>query len=266
MNFKLITLSASVAFVLSFFTALISGAGMGIALLRAVILAVIFGLLSVGIHFLYEKFLNDGSEGSSSDGSQDAVLAPIGNKVDITIDDADLQEEDDTPKFVLTGQNQMLNKDDLSKKTYDVDNISSPVPAQKPVPADETDSPRYSVPVSNAADTSSKPAQTAPSFKPVSLGTPAEDDSDELPSIENTLGDGSFLKQGGDQEINEDSVDVLPEMGGTKQDDTVTDSEFAANGKKSRLSDPMFPDGSMAESKDSSLMAEAIRTILKSGE
>lgn len=269
-NFKLTILTSVIAFVLSFFTALISGAGFPRSLLRGVILAVIFGALSVGITFLYNKFLSDKSSGdSSSDDGQDNP-APIGNKVDITIDDAELQEEENTPKFFLTGQNQMLNKDDVgSKANVQLDNINEEPAASS------------SAPVTQSSVSDSKPVQAsvpsinpeanesaAPSFKPVSLGQmPGSNDTDELPAIENSLGDGSFLKQG--EEESEDTLDVLPDMGSPSKalDDTVTDSDFASGGKnKSRLSDPMFPDGSMAESKDAALMAEALRTVLKKGE
>ncbi len=268
-NFKLTVLTSVIAFVLSFFTALISHADFLRSLLRGGILAVIFGALSVGITFLYNKFLSDGSSGETSayDGQNPA---PIGNKVDITIDDAELQEEENTPKFVLTGQNQMLNKDDLGeRKTVQLDNIN-----EEPK-ATETVSPVTNkgqiTPVSNTGSVNSLEVKSdekaTPAFKPVSLGQVTGGDSDELPAIENSLGDGSFLKQGEDE--NEDTLDVLPDMGSPSKayDDTVTDSEFASSGKnKSRLSDPMFPDGSMAESKDAALMAEALRTVLKKGE
>lgn len=268
-NFKLTVLTSVIAFVLSFFTALISRADFLRSLLRGGILAVIFGALSVGITFLYNKFLSDGLSGETSayDGQNPA---PIGNKVDITIDDAELQEEENTPKFVLTGQNQMLNKDDLGeRKTVQLDNIN-----EEPK-ATETVSPvtnmRQTTPVSNSGSVNSLEVKSdekaTPAFKPVSLGQVTGGDSDELPAIENSLGDGSFLKQGEDEK--EDTLDVLPDMGSPSKayDDTVTDSEFASSGKnKSRLSDPMFPDGSMAESKDAALMAEALRTVLKKGE
>lgn len=268
-NFKLTVLTSVIAFVLSFFTALISHAGFLRSLIRGGILAVIFGALSVGITFLYNKFLSDGSSGeSSADDGQNP--APIGNKVDITIDDAELQEEENTPRFVLTGQNQMLNKDDLGeRKSVQLDNIN-----EEPRPVETVSSgagvQHTSAVTNNGSENSSdskSDEKAAPAFKPVSLGQVTGGDSDELPAIENSLGDGSFLKQGEDE--SEDTLDVLPDMGAPSKahDDTVTDSEFASGGKnKSRLSDPMFPDGSMAESKDAALMAEALRTVLKKGE
>lgn len=266
-NFKLCSLTAAVAFVLSFFTALISGAGFGTSLLRGIIIALCFGALSVGISFVYEKFLDDSSSDGTSSESTSESAPVIGNKVDITIEDEELQEEDDTPKFVLTGQNQMLNKDDLNGKPVSVDNINEAPPVRPSV------SPESDTSVSSKGSTQSV-SQTAgaesstPAFKPVTLGKSADLETDELPAIENTLGDGSFLKSGGEDD-SEDTLDVLPDMGaGTKAaEQTVTDSEFAVGGKTtSRLNEAMFPDGSMAESKDAVLMAEALRTVLKNGE
>lgn len=271
-NLKLTVLTSIVAFVLSFFTALISKAGFGWSLLRGLICAVVFGGISVGITFLYNKFLSDKSSNDSSSDDQENP-APIGNKVDITIDDAELSEEENTPKFVLTGQNQMLNKDDLSSSSAaQLDNINEEPgsnisqPVSQPLTSGASaETVRKESPVPSSHAVSSE--ESAPSFKPVALGKVPDNDTDELPAIETSLGDGSFLKQGGDE--SEDTLDVLPDMGTSSKvhDDTVTDSDFANGGKNtSRLSDPMFPDGSMAESKDAALMAEALRTVLKKGE
>lgn len=265
-NFKMCSFTAAAAFVLSFFIALISGAGFGISLLRAIILAVCFGALSVGISFVYDKFLNEKSyDGTSTESTSDSAPT-IGNKVDITIDDEELQEDDETPKFVLTGQNQMLSSDDLKSKPMQVDNINEESGHGSGYSKTQTAS---SSAVSSSV--SSKPSSSdspVPAFKPVSLGQSSELETDELPAIENTLGDGSFLKQDSEQD-SEDLLDVLPDMGaGTKAaEQTVTDSEFAVGGKTtSRLNEAMFPDGTMAESKDAVLMAEALRTVLKNGE
>lgn len=265
-NFKMCSFTAAIAFVLSFFIALISGAGFGISLLRAIILAVCFGALSVGISFVYDKFLNEKSYDASSTESTSDSAPTIGNKVDITIDDEELQEDDETPKFVLTGQNQMLSSDDLKSKPMQVDNINEESGHGSGYSKTQTAS---SSAVSSSV--SSKPSSSdspAPAFKPVSLGQSSELETDELPAIDNTLGDGSFLRQDSEQ-YSEDLLDVLPDMGaGTKAaEQTVTDSEFAVGGKTtSRLNEAMFPDGTMAESKDAVLMAEALRTVLKNGE
>lgn len=266
-NVKFTLLTSSIAFVLSLFTALIAKAGFGRSFIRALIIALIFGAIAVGIDFVKAKFFSDstsdtGSSSVDSDDSKDNP-APIGNKVDITIDDAELQDDENSPRFVLTGQNQMLNKDDLSgKSSAQIDNInlqpehSAVESVPKVVPSTNKTEPVSNESVQNPS----------PSFKPVTLGKAPDNDTDELPAIETSLGDGSFLKQ--EDDINEDALDVLPDMegGGKLRDDTVTDSEFASSGKTSRLSDPIFPDGSMAESKDAALMAEALRTVLKKGD
>ncbi|MBP5402509.1 MAG: Rab5-interacting family protein [Treponema sp.] len=286
MNFKPVVFTCVITFVLSFLVALISGAGFGISLLRGLILALCFGALSVGISFLFYKFLNDGSyDASVSESQRDQNLPPIGNKVDITINDEELQEDDFSPKFVLTGQNQMLNDEDVQN---DKTRTQVEVPASKesndskgsgdsidvePIIVEDEPVGKVNTSASPVKENSPKPdtpENPAPSFKPVSLTKPAEGSDDlagQFPDIENTLGDKSIL---GPSSITENDVDVLPDMGGTAaglKDDTVTDSEFASAGKSApRLSDAVFPDGSMADSKDSTLMAEAIRTILRKEE
>lgn len=288
MNFKPVIFTCIITFVLSFFVALISGAGFGISLLRGLILAVCFGALSVGISFLFSKFLNDGSYSQApADIQHETNLPPIGNKVDITISDEELQEDDFSPKFVLTGQNQMLNEEDLGNE---VKKQTEEKPVQSEQSQEVLQTPKINSLEENIDSISEE--NTAPSFKPVPLAASKPETqskpepaakpvaevkpepqaqsgnfSSEFPDIEDTLGKNSILSNGS---ITESDVDVLPDMGGTVaglKDDTVTDSEFASAGKSSsRLSDTVFPDGSMADSKDSTLMAEAIRTILRKEE
>lgn len=266
MNVKLVSFACAISFFLSFFIALISGAGFGISILRALIIGACFGALSFGIDFLYEKFLKDeNSDNQTSENNSEPVMQPIGNKVDITIADEDLPNDDVSPRFVLTGQNQMLNKGDLS--SIESSNFSDSV-KEKIEDLEELDA-QDSLPIPES-EKSAKNSETnqQQEFKPVLLGAKQNELSDEFPDIDNTLGENSILSK--NVETAEDEVDAFPEMESSKsilKDDTVTDSEFASAGKPAaRLSDPLFPDGSMAESKDSTLMAEAIRTILKKEE
>lgn len=283
MNFKPTIFASIIAFVLSFFVALISGAGFGISLLRAFISAVCFGALSVGISFLYDKFLNDvPSEGTSSDVSTESNPAPIGNKVDIVIDDEELQDDENSPKFVLTGQNQMLNKGDVDDSKNqgftsstnqftknEFENVTPLESEEKPQPVKPVVIESAQKPVPVVDDISAAPS----SFKPVPLvktsSSGSEQMSEEFPPIEDTLGVNSILNVKKSSE-EDDNVDILPDMGipdGARGDDTVTDSEFATAGKApSRLNETIFPDGAKADSKDSTLMAEAIRTILRKEE
>lgn len=280
MNFKPVILTSVIAFVLSFFVALISGAGFGISLLRAFISAVCFGALTVGISFLYNKFLNDTpSESSGSDSSSESNPAPIGNKVDIVIDDEELQDDENSPKFVLTGQNQMLNKGDVdnsanqgftnSTNQFTKNEFENVTPLKseevQPKPVEQAS---VQTGVKSSSDEEKKSSEDS-SFKPVPLvkqSAPVSNKmDDEFPPIEDTFGATSMLSA--NASTASEDVDVLPDMGISnvgKMDDTVTDSDFATAGMApSRLNETVFPDGAKADSKDSTLMAEAIRTILR---
>lgn len=283
MNFKPVILTSVIAFVLSFFVALISGAGFGISLLRAFISAICFGALTVGISFLYNKFLNDTpSDGSVSDNSSESNPAPIGNKVDIVIDDEELQDDENSPKFVLTGQNQMLNKGDVDTSANqgftnstnqftknEFENVT-PLKTEEAQPASAAQTSEQSVPKSVPAEENR--SSEVSSFKPVPLVKQAPAGSnkldEEFPPIEDAFGSDSMMSA--NKTTASEDVDVLPDMGISgvgRVDDTVTDSDFATAGKApSRLNETVFPDGAKADSKDSTLMAEAIRTILRKEE
>lgn len=285
MNFKPTIFASIIAFVLSFFVALISGAGFGISLLRAFISAICFGALTVGISFLYNKFLDDGSTDSTpSDTPSESNPAPIGNKVDIVINDEELQDDENSPKFVLTGQNQMLNKGDVEEKSNqgftsstnqftknEFENVSPLEPEDEPKSQPQTQT--QPAAASRPAAESLSNISEEPSFKPVPLVKPSSAGSsqlsEEFPPIEDTLGANSILNDNKSSAA-EENVDVLPDMGISdvgRNDDTVTDSDFATAGKApSRLNETVFPDGAKADSKDSTLMAEAIRTILRKEE
>ncbi|MGN0740039.1 MAG: hypothetical protein ACI4LX_07700 [Treponema sp.] len=241
------------------------------SLFRAFILALFFGGLSVGIHFLYKKFLNDeSSDIQSSENPQGTAKTPVGNKVDITIADEELAEDESSPKFILTGQNQMLNKSDLesvssangSPSREDEALLNEKFDTEEAEPVKPSDS------VSKGQDNESVEKKSAYSFKPVALGKSSGLESDEFPNIEDTLGSDSILNK--PSVSGDDSIDEFPDMensGSPLKDGVVTDSDFASDGKpKGRLAESVFPDGSMAESKDTGLMAEAIRTILKKEE
>lgn len=288
MNFKIIAFTSVTAFVLSFFTALISGAGFGRSFLRAIITGIVFGGISALVQWLYNRFLNDDSSGagSASDIGVENSRPVLGNKVDIVVSDEELQEEEDDPKFILTGQNQMLNKDDLGSSGFvyqkesagakpemkDLTNEESPAssPVKSPEPREET----KASPASQEEPPSFKPvplakAEQSPSVSQAKKTDADSGEADNFPPIENAFG-GNSIFNGGPEAKEDDVVDDLPDMSGTPaglKDDAVTDSDFATSGKStSRLNETVFPDGSKADSKDTKLMAEAIRTIFRNEE
>lgn len=271
MNIKSIFFTSIVSFILSFFVAIFSKAGFLISLLRGLIVALFFGGLFFGISKLFEKFL-DLSSDSQDDGNEN-ISSQVGNKVDITIYDEELQDEDVSPRFTLTGENQMLDKSDLlnvnssstERNSEDLNNQKLSDINESALLQQGSSSNREQILDSSFSEETKNASQNE--FKPVSLAnTSANNQSSELeefPNIEDTL--NSNL--GTAQPLQDQEVDSFPDVGNASGIDTVTDSDFASFGKApSRLSETVFPDGSMAESKDSTLMADAIRTILKKQE
>lgn len=271
MNTKLIFFTAIISFILSFFVGIFSGIGFLIVLLRSAIISIVFAGLTIGVLFVCNKFLfDDVSDSTSSDSYSEANNSVIGNKVDITIDDEDLQQDEVSPHFVLTGQNQMLNKSDLDsvsntehqvanveQKSQDINNTSN----EKQIENDSIENKSIEEVVENNVI-----SEKNSNFKPVSLGAaPANDSSlqnlEEFPNIDDTLAS----KNDTVLPLQNDEVDTFPDV--YSSEEAVTDTDFAsANRGPTKLSETMFPDGSMAESKDSTLMADAIRTILKKQE
>lgn len=282
MNIKSIFFTSIVSFILSFFVAIFSKAGFLISLLRGLIVALFFGGLFFGISKLFEKFL-DLSSDSQDDGTEN-ISSQVGNKIDITIYDEELQDEDVSPRFTLTGENQMLDKSDLlnvnnsstetnNKNSHTIsERNSEDLNNQKLSDINESallqqgsSSNREQILDSSFSEETKNASQNE--FKPVSLANTSANNQlselEEFPNIEDTL--NSNL--GTAQPLQDQEVDSFPDVGNASGIDTVTDSDFASFGKApSRLSETVFPDGSMAESKDSTLMADAIRTILKKQE
>ena len=94
---KFIGVFAACGFILSFFAGLFSHSSILSILLKALICAVVFGLLGFGISFIYNRFLSDGNQGElQGDYAADASMnstAPsaVGQHVDITIQDEELR-------------------------------------------------------------------------------------------------------------------------------------------------------------------------------
>ena len=116
---KYIGLFAACGFILSFVSGLFSHSSILSVLLKALIFAVVFGLLGFGISFIYSKFLSDGSGGDyqgdySTDASSSSVQSsPLGQNVDITIEDEELRPSESDNHFVVGDRHQMLNDSDV---------------------------------------------------------------------------------------------------------------------------------------------------------
>ena len=237
-NLKFSVVLAVFGLILSFLTGLISGVAFGIVFLRAFISAVIcFGIAFLS-SFIYTKFLADGTaevvrQKPSSGGSV----------VDVKIDEDGLPDSENAPNFYVS-------------RKY---NIVDEAPKQKPVLAE------------NESEVDSFPAQNEPEPEIQAHENQGGEDNtksfvpkplvDTIPQ-ENVLTSASPSTTVADDL---DSLDELPDFGGLAADegslseDVVTDSDFAVTGRSA--SENLTQDINVGT--DSSLMADAIRTLLK---
>ena len=237
-NLKFSVVLAVFGLILSFLTGLISGVAFGIVFLRAFISAVIcFGIAFLS-SFIYTKFL--------ADGTAEVVRqkpSSVGSVVDVKIDEDVLPDSENAPNFYVS-------------RKY---NIVDEAPKQKPVLAE------------NESEVDSFPAQNEPEPEIQTHENQGGEDNtksfvpkplvDTIPQ-ENVLTSASPSTTVADDL---DSLDELPDFGGLAADegslseDVVTDSDFAVTGHSA--SENLTQDINVGT--DSSLMADAIRTLLK---
>lgn len=107
-------------FLLSFISGLFSHTFILYVLLKALLAALIFGVLGFLISLIYSNFLDDssGGFGAESDGGyQTTTAAPAkGQVVDITVQDDELDRGESENHFVVGDNHQMLNNSDVRKQ------------------------------------------------------------------------------------------------------------------------------------------------------
>ncbi len=254
-NPKYISISAGLGFVVSFLIGLLSGIGFGHVALRALVCALFFGMMSVGILFLNQKFLSDGQT-DDLDGSVEK-MSQIGGVIEITVDDDRLPEEEQGPRFNVASTRPALRQvGAATKDTVDAERqVPSPVSEPTPVPdgghagvPSQVETPAGFTPlglaqvasaVAEQKQTKVAPQPVAPSHAAVPS---ASADLGELPDI-STFGGGDTA-------------------GVAAGEDIVEDSEFAEADVPQKARSSVFPDGVPASEQSASLMAQAIRTVL----
>ncbi len=249
---KYIGLFAGCGFILSFVSGLFSHSSILSVLLKALIFAVIFGLLGLGISFIYSKFLSDGTDGdyqsdySAGSSSVPAGGSALGNNVDITIQDEELAPSESDNHFVVGDNHQMLNDSDVRDTANTGSETSSSSQGFVPLRNFETVKnfsgkeaviPAEAVAAAPVEQASTpEPAVRAPS---PSFGSSNEDGGiDTLPDMENFV-----FSEGSDSDSDDDSG-------------PGTDSEFVSSvGARKKHDGP-------AEVQDAALMAKAISSVL----
>ena len=239
---KYIGLFAACGFILSFVSGLFSHSSILSVLLKALIFAVIFGLLGFGISFIYSKFLSDGSGGEfQSDYSADTSYVPsagsaLGNNVDITIQDEELRPSESENHFVVGDSHQMLNESDVKNIEKGSDQEQRPefVPLRNFETVKNFSGTEASTPGMQTTPEESSEAVSAPV-----PSRPDEDELDTLPEMENfAFGEDSGSDSGSD---------VIVPSG-------TSDSEFVSSSSSRKTEEP--------EVKDAALMAKAISSVL----
>jgi hypothetical protein len=97
-NPKMIIIAAAVGFFLSFMTALISGVGIGGALLKAAVSAVVCAAVATGLSLAARKFLLE-TNGQKSSVRETTEPGMSGNTINIVLEDEGLPSEPDDPLF-----------------------------------------------------------------------------------------------------------------------------------------------------------------------
>ena len=250
---KYIGLFAACGFILSFVSGLFSHSSILSVLLKALIFAVVFGLVGLGISFVYSKFLSDGSGGDfqgeygAEPSSAPAAASALGQNVDITIQDEELAPSESENHFVVGDNHQMLNDSDV--KSSAAASGDAPDSSQGFVPlrnfetvknfsGKEAVVPSEAVAAAPAADKNE--AEEVEEAQPVTESAPANAAGglDTLPDMENFV----FSESSGSGSDDDDSG-------------IESDSEFVSSGSRKKNDGP-------AEVQDAALMAKAISSVL----
>lgn len=283
---------AAAGFVLSFVSGLFSGGGVGHVLGMAVLFAVVFGALGCVVQWLAMGVLNvnNASDSGAADGQAVAdKTRKTGATIDVIVKDEELPSEENSPRFFVGNNHQMLNASDYGtgRERDEYQSVSADseeavlggdgrsAPVQEDTSLDRSladnsaavaaSKAEGSEPIAKSSvlsnNTSSKPSTAG--FEPITLGTEKVQVAD--------FGGGrtvsSARKATQDEDDLEDELDEIPEFQGfaTVEDDgsprnisgeMIEDSDFSQDGA------PIKKKVTVAETQDAALMAKAISTVL----
>ena len=252
---KYISISAGLGFIVSFLIGVCSGIGFAHVVLRALICALFFGVMTAGRLFLNQKFLSDGQTDADLDVPAEK-MSRVGGVIDITVDDDRLPEEEQGPRFnVASTRSALRQTETAAEESADAAQpVSPPVSETTPIldgeragapPQTEISAGFTPMGLAQVASAVAEPKQAKVAQQPVVPSHAAAPtvgaDLGDLPDI-STFGGG-------------DTADAAGE-------DVVEDSEFAEADVPQKARSSVFPDGVPASEQSASLMAQAIRTVL----
>ncbi|WP_443740546.1 hypothetical protein [Treponema berlinense] len=271
MNKKIIGFVAVCGFVLSFLTGMIAKNPVPAILLRSLIFAAVFSVLSFAISFLFSKFLADDSKGVSFEpDSPQSKQQKTGDNVNIVITDEGLEDDESSPKFFVENNRPGLSGNDSKKiqqeeKKQDSSDEKSLV-EEKP-----------SSEIKNSASEVKKESQKA-EFVSAGLENLGKANSAPQNSSENSILKKDIPSNVGDSEnkVNAfadgssiENIDELPEIEDLSDDvknnssgDIINDSDFASSGRNG-FGGTVFSGGTESGSQNADVMAQAVRTLLE---
>ena len=248
-NIKFVAICTASGFILSLICGFFSHSGFGHIFLIALLFAVIFGALSFGISFVFDRFLSvetvaveSGSSDSTeaSDGITTGAKPVLGQHVDLVIQEEELEHSGNQNHYDVGENHQMLNESDYAHNGEAEGQEETVV-----VPKNEF------VPVRNK--------ETVTNFSGSEAVTPVESENRMEAIAEQNE------KTGGD-------LDVLPDMselnvGGSGSSDggeTIVLSDADSDEREFVSSATNYKSSDVKETEigDASLMAKAISSIL----
>lgn len=269
---KKIILSALFGFFLSFIISIFSTHKFGVSILRALIFALVFGILGAIINFLYDKYLFDKDYIVNPDDVK-VKSSKSDNIVDITIDDENLSEDDSGPKFEVennkTSSSRAMENSFVDQKSTTSSGKTETVNEFKPVQLDSISSSTEEVSVSDflgdSSDSSTVPNKSTASIKnETSIINPGPELSSA--AIEENRSEDLSRKA----ETTAPEIDELPEFSelsasssNNNMDEIIEPTEFSQESVSDFVSTNVSSfDTQSSTNQEASTIASAIRTIL----
>lgn len=251
-DLKLTVVSAILGLVFSLLIGMVSDVSIGYMMLRGVISAVLTGGIAAAASFVFRKFL----AGDAVNITPSQTASPTGNIVDITlkVDEDVLPDTDNAPPFIISPESLR------SQKPVDIYRMAAMKSAEKTSSAPENVSEK-----DNAGGFIPQPlvSENTPQYSAV---PETHADADIPASAGNSA--GSAVMSGNMESV--ENLDELPDLSDVTADsdeeitDVISDSDFAtANNPTTNYSAPAGKD-SVDVGNDTALMANTIRTLLKS--
>lgn len=267
---KNVLVPATGALVLSFLVSIISTGNFGFSLLRAFLFFLLFAVLGFGISFLNDRFLSVGDDFTAGGGEEGVPRRSSGNAVDIVIDDENLTDDGDSPRF-----NVEHNTRTLGDRDTEVPLKASSVPQQASERPAEVSQIQEKSEVSGSASAGFVPVNLAEAPGSVQASGASETsaaefspDSSESVSVLLQPAHAPAGKINAERAAQMKEIDDLPDLGSSEdgsdgEEGLIESSDFASLGESTEEEKVSVVDGEKAKDHDTETMAKAIRTLLK---